>query len=230
MVEKSGEDALRAEIEAGIAVERRLFIEDPLWSDAGARNCRPLDMMCIVPDIWLGSINAVKAMASWQPGGGHLAEKAMRATGVTRVLSVAVECRGKFQLPTWLEHTVADADDVGEYNLLAKLEDMLAFIDGAIASGGGVLVHCMAGHSRSASVVISWLMRRYQLPLKPVLQLVSTRRDIGPNEGFLRQLIAFANLGWQVPSHCNASAATKAVDQELVQELLGEDDEVVEVL
>lgn len=56
-------------------------------------------------------------------------------------------------------------------------------------AGGVALVHCMAGISRSASVVIAYLMARHSMTLDSALEHVGRVRPIvSPNLGFLRQL------------------------------------------
>ena len=56
----------------------------------------------------------------------------------------------------------------------------------------GVLVHCFAGVSRSATCVVAFLIRERRLSLVDALRLVSSRRHaVQPNAGFLRQLRAF---------------------------------------
>jgi len=67
-----------------------------------------------------------------------------------------------------------------------------AFIDTARAEGASVLVHCNAGISRSATIVISYLMHREKMSLREALAWVKARRKvISPNFGFVRQLIEY---------------------------------------
>merc|ERR1719203_593344 len=52
-----------------------------------------------------------------------------------------------------------------------------------------VFVHCMAGRSRSATVVIAYLMQAQRWSLRQALDHVKVRRPIVfPNVGFLQQL------------------------------------------
>jgi hypothetical protein len=56
-------------------------------------------------------------------------------------------------------------------------------------SGGRVLVHCRAGMSRSATMVIGYLMVSKRWPLKRALQHVDSCRFVQPNSGFMQFLI-----------------------------------------
>ncbi|RVE54462.1 hypothetical protein evm_000947 [Chilo suppressalis] len=62
------------------------------------------------------------------------------------------------------------------------------FIDEGVSSGGRVLVHCLMGVSRSATCALAFLMIKRGMSLTEALSTVRCRRDIHPNEGFLRQL------------------------------------------
>ncbi|XP_038208085.1 dual specificity protein phosphatase 13-like isoform X1 [Zerene cesonia] len=62
------------------------------------------------------------------------------------------------------------------------------FIDEGISRGGRVLVHCLMGVSRSATCALAFLMIKRGMTLTEALALVRSRRDIHPNEGFVRQL------------------------------------------
>ena len=54
-----------------------------------------------------------------------------------------------------------------------------------------VFVHCFAGVSRSATLVIAYFMWKNKKPYKEVYEFVNKRRSIGPNYGFRKQLLIF---------------------------------------
>lgn len=73
--------------------------------------------------------------------------------------------------------------------LAPVLRDAVPFIDEAIRGGGRVLVHCARGQSRSASVVIAYLMATCRWSLDEAFAaVVAQRRSVKPNAGFMRQL------------------------------------------
>lgn len=62
----------------------------------------------------------------------------------------------------------------------------------AIRSGGKVVVHCMAGVSRSCSIVLAYLVKYRNMTLREAFKFVRQRRTIvHPNYGFFTQLIEF---------------------------------------
>ncbi|KAF9594147.1 hypothetical protein IFM89_028401 [Coptis chinensis] len=88
--------------------------------------------------------------------------------------------------------------DMESENLLDYLDVCLDFIDNS-RKEGGVLVHCFAGVSRSASIITAYLMRSEQLPLEDALEsLRKSRETVCPNDGFLDQLKMFEDMGFKV--------------------------------
>jgi protein phosphatase slingshot len=83
-------------------------------------------------------------------------------------------------------------EDVPAADILAHLSPCVHLITAAIASGNVVLVHCMQGVSRSATVAAAYLMKKNKWTVKQALEHLKARRDIvKPNEGFLKQLESY---------------------------------------
>jgi len=75
-----------------------------------------------------------------------------------------------------------------------------AWIREALQGGGRVLVNCFQGASRSATIVLAYLVQHEDLTLAEAVVKVKEGRDVWPNKGFLQQLIE-----WE--SECNRFSA-----------------------
>ncbi|OTF78503.1 dual specificity protein phosphatase 3-like protein [Euroglyphus maynei] len=82
-----------------------------------------------------------------------------------------------------------ELDDICTENIARYFDEAIEFIDDAMASGGKVLVHCLAGISRSATITIAYLMERHSMTIEDAIKTVKQNRRIYPNEGFLKQLV-----------------------------------------
>jgi hypothetical protein len=81
-------------------------------------------------------------------------------------------------------------------DLVIHFPRCFAFIDAALARGGGVLVHCAGGVSRSAAVVAGYLMARRGLSFDQSLAALRASRPwVNPNPGFVAQLREFEAKG-----------------------------------
>lgn len=66
------------------------------------------------------------------------------------------------------------------------------FIDECLSKNGSVLVHGNAGISRSAALVIAYIMEKQNMTSAQAIRAVQRKRFcIFPNEGFRRQLIEY---------------------------------------
>lgn len=91
---------------------------------------------------------------------------------------------------------VVKAIDEVEYDLSAHFDDCFDYIHEHRMKGCTVLVHCSAGISRSAAIVIGYLMKYENMDLKSALDFAVEKRPcIYPNKGFLKQLFEYgANI------------------------------------
>ncbi|XP_075247382.1 uncharacterized protein LOC142340591 isoform X2 [Convolutriloba macropyga] len=81
-------------------------------------------------------------------------------------------------------------DDNYDAHITPYFQQAFQFIDRAKNSGGCVLVHCMAGISRSATVAIAYFMREHNCTHEEAMRFVKERRpSIAPNFNFLGQLL-----------------------------------------
>ncbi|KAM3858901.1 dual specificity protein phosphatase 16 [Diretmus argenteus] len=76
--------------------------------------------------------------------------------------------------------------------ILPWLDKSVEFIEKAKASNARVLVHCLAGISRSATIAIAYIMKRMDMSLDEAYRFVKEKRPtISPNFNFLGQLLDF---------------------------------------
>jgi dual specificity phosphatase 12 len=61
-----------------------------------------------------------------------------------------------------------------------------------------VLVHCELGISRSPTVIIAYLMRRYGAKLEDILAFVQKKQKVRPSPNFTRQLQIWEQVGYQI--------------------------------
>ncbi|CAF1104920.1 unnamed protein product [Adineta steineri] len=77
------------------------------------------------------------------------------------------------------------------YQIGMHFEEAIKFLEEALNNKKNrVYVHCQQGISRSATLIVAYLLHTYEnMSLFDAFQLVATRRRIWPNEGFCRHLI-----------------------------------------
>ena len=83
------------------------------------------------------------------------------------------------------KYKIIKAYDKSSQSLLRHFPAAIAFMKDAIHRGGGVLVHCYAGVSRSATITIAFLMQEHELTFDQAFSKASKARPIiFPNIGF----------------------------------------------
>ncbi|XP_012669922.2 dual specificity protein phosphatase 3 isoform X2 [Clupea harengus] len=130
-------------------------------------------------------------------GNAFVAQNVMRLQklGVTHILNTAegnsfmhVNTNAEFYAGTGITYHGIKANDTERFDLSAFFEEGAEFIDKALSGKGKVYVHCREGYSRSPTTVIAYLMLRHKMDVRVAMATVRHKREIGPNDGFLRQL------------------------------------------
>jgi len=83
--------------------------------------------------------------------------------------------------------------DESQIAISDKFQETNVWLKQALGSGGKVLVNCYQGASRSATVVLAFLIQEQQMKVEDAIVMVKKMRDIRPNNGFLQQLIDLSN-------------------------------------
>eukprot|EP00322_Chrysochromulina_rotalis_P023698 CAMPEP_0115853294 /NCGR_PEP_ID=MMETSP0287-20121206/13430_1 /TAXON_ID=412157 /ORGANISM="Chrysochromulina rotalis, Strain UIO044" /LENGTH=352 /DNA_ID=CAMNT_0003307367 /DNA_START=28 /DNA_END=1086 /DNA_ORIENTATION=- len=149
---------------------------------------------------------------------------ALTACGITHIVNATDNLSNLFSEERCLaSDTPRQYHRVPVRDVRAEAIDMFfdgacSFIQDALASNNGrVLVHCMAGRSRSATIVIAFLLKCRGLDLSGAFELVRARRPCSlPNLGFWQQLEAYEE---RVCGGCSATpdvfVKAKAMDAKL---------------
>eukprot|EP00096_Caligus_rogercresseyi_P014373 TRINITY_DN6882_c0_g1_i3.p1 TRINITY_DN6882_c0_g1~~TRINITY_DN6882_c0_g1_i3.p1 ORF type:complete len:155 (-),score=48.54 TRINITY_DN6882_c0_g1_i3:100-564(-) len=126
----------------------------------------------VTTDLYLSSAFAIK-------------DEALREHDITLIINATKE------LPLWPTIDViriplvdSSIQDVYKY-----FEEVSNIIQKNSEDHGKTLIHCAAGVSRSACLVLAYLMRHHGMPLASAFQKVkSIRPAVRPNNGFVHQL------------------------------------------
>jgi hypothetical protein len=115
----------------------------------------------------------------------------LSSNGVTHIVNcLGLECMPLVHLNLFTYFTI-DVDDIPQQDLSSIFYTVTDFISGALEDPTNVVfVHCAAGVSRSAAIVIAFIMRKYRLTAAESYNKVrAVRKIISPNDGFQRQLV-----------------------------------------
>lgn len=138
----------------------------------------------IRPRLWLGSVEATQ---DWEM---------LQQCHITHVLTCG---RGlELPLPAKVHRLLTlEIDDIDQVDMLEHLPQTSHCISRTLADdSASILVHCAAGRSRSASIVIAYLMRIEKLTyLEARNSVQKVRTIIQPNTGFSHQLEWYGQNG-----------------------------------
>jgi len=142
----------------------------------------------IIPGIYLGGFKSA------------INRKFLKDHNITAILTCAMNLEGFF--PKFGKEISEIRRELGTENTLtlqlvdSETQDIIpssrlgvVFIDDTLRRGGRVVVHCARGISRSAAIVVAYLILRRAMSFDDALLFVQSRRPIAqPNRGFVSQL------------------------------------------
>jgi dual specificity phosphatase 12 len=146
----------------------------------------------IEPHLYLGNLTAATDI-DW-----------LKRTKITHILTV-----DSCPLPRKIQDALLNIKlkyiqitDMPREDLLTSFEDSNQFIKCALDVGGNVLVHCYYGVSRSATIIIAFIMKKYNLSFTKTFEIVKQkRRFVSPNAGFIAQLKLYEDMDFTID--CN---------------------------
>ncbi|XP_070301552.1 dual specificity protein phosphatase 22-A isoform X3 [Salvelinus sp. IW2-2015] len=112
--------------------------------------------------------------------------ESLSQNNITHILSVYNNAKPVLEDMTYLCIHAADASS---QNLSQHFKESIRFIHECRLNGGACLVHCLAGVSRSTTMVVAYLMTVTTYSWEECLSAVKAVRSfVGPNYGFQHQL------------------------------------------
>lgn len=134
----------------------------------------------VLPGLYLGNIKDAQD------------NELLKAHNITHILSIHDNAAPVLEDITYL---CISASDHSKQNLTQHFKDSIMFIHESRMKGEGCLVHCVAGVSRSVTLVVAYIMTVTGRGWVESLAAVRAARPCaGPNLGFLRQLEEFENI------------------------------------
>ncbi|XP_036396316.1 dual specificity protein phosphatase 13-like isoform X1 [Megalops cyprinoides] len=149
-----------------------------MWVRSGASS--HLDE--VRPGIYIGDMWAAKD------------KRKLQSLHITHVLNAADGkfnvCTGaSFYRDTNIIYHGVEAFDMPSFDLSPFFYSSAQFIKNALSiPSGKVFVHCAMGLSRSATLVLAYLMIHEGMTLVEAIKAIAENRNISPNSGFLEQL------------------------------------------
>ncbi|XP_014216551.1 dual specificity protein phosphatase 7 [Copidosoma floridanum] len=134
----------------------------------------------ILPHLYLG--NAANSEDS----------ESLARHGIQYILNVTPDLPNVFESDGSIKYMQIPISDHWSQNLASFFPQAIQFIEEARNSDKGVLVHCLAGISRSVTITVAYLMHKCNLSLNDAFNLVRSRKsNIAPNFHFMEQLHSF---------------------------------------
>ncbi|XP_068053529.1 dual specificity protein phosphatase 13A [Anomalospiza imberbis] len=147
--------------------------------NTGRPSCNHVDE--VWPNLFLGDlVTAHNRFVLWK-------------MGVTHVLNAAhgtsYSHGGQDFYGATIDYYGVPAHDLPSFDISQFFFSAAQFIHNALNTPGAkILVHCAVGVSRSASLVLAYLMINHHLSLVEAIKTVKEHRWISPNRGFLKHL------------------------------------------
>jgi len=151
-----------------------VFISKTLrWSPSSNFNAHE-----VYPNVYVGDVYSA-----------HNANELKRLK-ITHVVNVA--CGVSSAYPKDFAYLHVPLLDCASENIQEHFHKTSAFIHEAVSSGGRVLIHCLQGVSRSATIAAAFVIKELSTTPQEAVKFIKQRRpSIKPNSGFMNQLESY---------------------------------------
>lgn len=129
----------------------------------------------IVDNLYLGDFRAAEDL------------EVLKKYNITHIINCAAYIPECFSSD--IKYLSLEMSDDKYQDLTECIKKAAFFIDDATLNGGNVFIHCQQGVSRSASILISYIITKKGLSYDKALELVNSKRKVvKPNKYFKKQL------------------------------------------
>jgi predicted protein tyrosine phosphatase len=119
-------------------------------------------------------------------GNSKHSEEELISLGITQVFNISKNHYRDYKI---IKETKFPIDDHINENILSYLPYIVDIINDLNKKGEKIFVHCFAGISRSATVVIYYLMFHHNYSFEAAFKFLRSKRmGVQPNSGFINQL------------------------------------------
>ena len=132
----------------------------------------------IIDNLWLGGISSVCNKESLQERNIQLIVTAVYGSSAA--------------YPYDFKYSRSPLKDIENEDILPEIEKLLPEIHKELTEQKGVLVSCVKGRSRSASIVAAYLIKYHKMTSNQAIEFIRSKRSqIEPNIGYLNSLKRF---------------------------------------
>jgi len=132
----------------------------------------------IIPNLYLGNKMDASSL------------ELLRKARITHILNVTPDLPNEFEGDDSYQYLRLAVKDDWTGDLVSHFTHAFNFIDAAINENGHVLVHCVGGISRSSTIIIAYLMTKFDYCLNQAYDMVKCKKsNIAPNFNFMGQLL-----------------------------------------
>lgn len=120
--------------------------------------------------------------------------------GITHIITIDLEALRINDSAVRQKQLFINAMDHTRQDILSHFNRASEFIETALSElENKVYVHCVAGISRSASIVIAFVMKSRKITFMEAFNLVHEKRQVvKPNEGFIQQLVLYHEMKYSI--------------------------------
>lgn len=159
--------------------------------DFGTSECVPQISMIL-------EYTSINPSAIGTPGGARLylgtavgaaSKEMILANQIAAVLTISIDSNIRYPINIIKAHKTVRIDDCPSENISQYFSECIQFIEENLSEGRNVLVHCVAGISRSPAIVIAYVINYFNWSFQRAFDFVKSKRSIvNPNAGFISQL------------------------------------------